>query len=126
MYYETRPFGNSKYSIFLTLTNKMPRLSFPHIPESAGSIRFIANKRREYSVTNLTNEDKVTSKPIVEILHLVEINNHVCEPHGSSEVVQYVANTIGQFLEEPQVTLAIAGCHLCCLSRACCAKPTSQ
>ena len=78
----------------------MPAFPFCISTASFGFIKFKANEGRGNAVSDLTNQQQVSRHAVTELQHIMQKDEQVCEPHGSTEVVEDMAHAIRKSLRE--------------------------
>jgi hypothetical protein len=71
----------------------MPGFPLAVIAAARCSVRFIADERSAKSINNLSQEHEISGKNVAELEHVVKEEKEITEPHGGTEVVEYMADT---------------------------------
>ena len=74
----------------------MPTLALSIFTTAICPVNFITNKRRCDGVSNLSSQHGVAGENIVKVNDVVEVDEEVGEPHRGTEVIEDMADAVGE------------------------------
>lgn len=80
----------------------MPTLALSISEEAVHLIRPIPNDWGAQCINNLAPQQQITSTRVVQLNNISHENEKICEPHGWTQIVEYMANAVGQTLTSCQ------------------------
>jgi len=76
------------------ITNQMPAFASAEATEAIGEVTEVSNDWRSYSIKHLTPQQQVASQCVMEVDDVLEKHDQQREPHGRTQIVLDVPNTV--------------------------------
>lgn len=80
----------------------MPTLALSISEEAVHLIWPIPNDWGAQGINNLAPQQQITSTRVAQLHNISHENEKICEPHGWTQIVEYMANAVGQTLTSCQ------------------------